>query len=77
MEKVYNVIFDGTFSGEARIIAHNREEAYEIASDLSDYFDIDAATSQYDMDANIDEVNIVDIEEEEPDWEDDEEKYYD
>lgn len=77
MEKVYNVIFDGTFSGEARITAHSREEAYDIASDLSDYFDIDVATGQYDMDANIDEVRVVDISLEEPDWEDDEEEYYD
>lgn len=71
MGKVYNVIFDGTFSGEARITANSLEEAYDIASDLSDYFDIDAATSQYDMDANIDEVRVVDVEIEEPDYEED------
>lgn len=75
MSKVYNVIFDGTFSGEARITASSKEEAYEIASDLSDYFDIDVATGQYDMDANIDEVRVVAVEVEEPDWEDDEEDY--
>lgn len=71
MEKVYNVTFGGTFYGEARITAHSEEEAYEIASDLTDCFDINTTICQYDMDGQVEEVTISDIEEEEPDYEED------
>lgn len=75
MEKVYNVIFSGTFYGEARITASSEEEAYDIASDLTDCFDINTTTCAYDVNGQVEEVMISDIEEEEPDWEDDEEDY--
>lgn len=73
MEKVYNVTYSGTFYGEARITASSEEEAYDIASDLTDCFDINIITCQYDVDGQVEEVTISDIEEEEPDWEEDEE----
>ncbi len=73
MAKVYNVMFDGTFSGEARITAQNEEEAYDIASDLTDCFDIHVMTCDYDLDGNVEDINVIDIEEEEPDYEQDEE----
>lgn len=73
MEKVYNVTFSGTFYGEARITASSEEEAYDIASDLTDCFDIHTTICQYDVDSQVEEVTISDIEEEEPDWEEDEE----
>ena len=73
MQKVYNVIYSGTFYGEARITASSEEEAYDIASDLTDCFDINIITCQYDVDGQVEEVTISDIEEEEPDWEEDEE----
>lgn len=73
MEKVYNVIYSGTFYGEARITASSEEEAYDIASDLTDCFDINTTICQYDVDGQVEEVTISDIEEEEPDWEEDEE----
>lgn len=73
MEKVYNVIYSGTFYGEARITAHSEEEAYDIASDLTDCFDINTTICQYDVDGQVEEVTISDIEEEEPDYEEDEE----
>lgn len=73
MEKVYNVTYSGTFYGEARITAHSEEEAYDIASDLTDCFDINTTICQYDVNGQVEEVTISDIEEEEPDWEEDEE----
>lgn len=73
MQKVYNVTYSGTFYGEARITASSEEEAYDIASDLTDCFDINIITCQYDVDGQVEEVTISDIEEEEPDWEEDEE----
>ena len=73
MEKVYNVIYSGTFYGEARITAHSEEEAYDIASDLTDCFDINTSPCGYDVDGQVEEVTISDIEEEELDWEEDEE----
>jgi hypothetical protein len=73
MEKVYNVTYSGTFYGEARITAHSEEEAYDIASDLTDCFDINTTICQYNVDGQVEEVTISDIEEEEPDWEEDEE----
>lgn len=73
MQKVYNVTYSGTFYGEARITASSLEEAYDIASDLTDCFDINILTCQYDVDGQVEEVTISDIEEEEPDWEEDEE----
>lgn len=76
MPKVYNVIYSGTFYGEARITASSEEEAYDIASDLTDCFDINTTICQYDIDGQVEEVYISDIEEEEPDYEDDEEDYY-
>lgn len=72
MEKVYNVTYSGTFYGEARITAHSEEEAYDIASDLTDCFDINTIPCQYDVDGQVEEVTVCDIEEEEPDYEDDE-----
>lgn len=75
MQKVYNVIYSGTFYGEARITASSLEEAYDIASDLTDCFDINTTICQYDIDGQVEEVCISDIEEEEPDYEDDEEDY--
>lgn len=77
MQKAYNVIYSGTFYGEARITASSEEEAYDIASDLTDCFDINATTCQYDVDGQVEEVTISDIEEEEPDYEEDEEDYCD
>ena len=77
MEKVYNVTYSGTFYGEARITAHSEEEAYDIASDLTDCFDINTTICQYDVDGQVEEVTISDIEEEEPDYEEDEEDYCD
>ena len=71
MEKVYNVTFGGTFYGEARITASSEEEAYDIASDLTDCFDINTPICQYDMDGQVEEVTISDIEEEEQDYEED------
>lgn len=72
MEKVYNVTYSGTFYGEARITASSKEEAYDIASDLTDCFDINTSPCGYDVDGQVEEVTVYDIEEEEPDWEDDE-----
>ena len=63
MQKVYNVIYSGTFYGEARITASSEEEAYDIASDLTDCFDINIITCQYDVDGQVEEVTISDIEE--------------
>ena len=77
MQKVYNVTYSGTFYGEARITAHSEEEAYDIASDLTDCFDINTTICQYDVDGQVEEVTISDIEEEEPDYEEDEEDYCD
>lgn len=71
MQKVYNVIYSGTFYGEARITAHSEEEAYDIASDLTDCFDINTSLCGYDIDGQVEEVNVCDIEEEEPDYEED------
>lgn len=71
MEKVYNVTYSGTFYGEARITAHSEEEAYDIASDLTDCFDINTTICQYDVDGQVEEVTVCDIEEEEPDYEED------
>lgn len=73
MEKVYNVAFSGTFYGEARITACNEEEAYEIASDLTDCFDINANTYEYDASGSVEEITIESIEEEDIDFEEDEE----
>lgn len=73
MVKVYNVVFDGTFSCEARITASSEEEAYDIASDLADCFDIHTTTCDYDLYGNVEDINVIDIEEEEPDYEQDEE----
>lgn len=73
MQKVYNVTYSGTFYGEARITASSLKEAYDIASDLTDCFDINTIPCQYDVDGQVEEVTISDIEEEEPDWEEDEE----
>lgn len=74
MEKVYNVVYSGTFYGEARITASSEEEAYDIASDLTDCFDINTIPCQYDVNGQVEEITISDIEEEEPDWEEDEEE---
>ena len=71
MDKVYNVTFSGTFYGEARITASSEEEAHEIASDVADYFDINTNIHEYDISGSIEEVNIENIEEEEPDYEED------
>lgn len=71
MQKVYNVTFSGTFYGEARITAHSEEEAYDIASDLTDCFDINTSPCGYDVDGQVEEVTVSDIEEEEPDCEED------
>lgn len=71
MEKVYNVTFGGTFYGEARITASSQEEAYEIASDLADYFDINVTSYEYDASGSIEEITVEAIEEEEPDYEED------
>lgn len=71
MQKVYNVTYSGTFYGEARITASSEEEAYDIASDLTDCFDINTTICQYDVDGQVEEVTVCDIEEEEPDYEED------
>lgn len=71
MEKVYNVTFGGTFYGEARITASSLEEAYDIASDLTDCFDINVTTCQYDVDGSVEEVYVNYIEEEDLDYEED------
>lgn len=71
MDKVYNVTFSGTFYGEARIAAHSEEEAYDIASDLTDCFDINTSPCGYDVDGQVEEVTVCDIEEEELDYEED------
>lgn len=71
MEKVYNVTYSGTFYGEVRITAHSEEEAYDIASDLTDCFDINTSPCGYDVDGQVEEVTVSDIEEEEPDYEED------
>lgn len=71
MDKVYNVTFSGTFYGEARIAASSEEEAYEIASEASDYFDINTDICEYDISGSVEEVNIENIEEEEQDYEED------
>lgn len=71
MEKVYSVVFSGTFYGEARITANSEEEAYEIASDLTDCFDIHVTTCQYDVDGSVEEVCVSNIQEEDPDYEED------
>ena len=71
MQKVYNVTYSGTFYGEARITASSEEEAYDIASDLTDCFDINTTVCQYDVDGQVEEVTVCDIEEEEPDYEED------
>lgn len=75
MEKVYNVTYSGTFYGEARITASSLEEAYDIASDLADCFDINTSPCRYDVDGQVEEVTVCDIEEEEPDYEEDYEDY--
>ena len=77
MEKVYNITYSGTFYGEARVTAHTLEEAYDIASDLTDCFDINTSHCGYDVDGQVEEVEISGIEEEEPDYEEDEEDYCD
>lgn len=71
MQKVYNVIYSGTFHGEARITASSLEEAYDIAYDLTDCFEINTTTYAYDVDGQVEEVTVSDIEEEEPDYEED------
>lgn len=71
MDKIYNVTFSGTFYGEARITASSEEEAYEIASDLTDYFDINVTSYEYDASGSVEEITIEDIQEEEPDYEED------
>lgn len=71
MDKVYNVTFSGTLYGEARITASSEEEAHEIASDLTDYFDINVSSYEYDASGSIEEITIESIEEEEPDYEED------
>ena len=71
MQKVYNITYSGTFYGEARITAHSEEEAYNIASDLTDCFDINTSPCGYDVDGQVKEVTVCDIEEEEPDYEED------
>lgn len=71
MEKVYNVTYSGTFYGEVRITAHSEGEAYDIASDLTDCFDINTSPCGYDIDGQVEEVTVCDIEEEEPDYEED------
>lgn len=71
MKKVYNVTYSGTFYGEARITAHSEEEAYDIASDLTDCFNINTFPCGYDVDGQVEEVTVCDIEEEEPDYEED------
>lgn len=71
MEKVYNVTYSGTFYGEVRITAHSEEEAYDIASDLTDCFDINTSPCGYDVDGQVEEVTVCDIEEEEQDYEED------
>lgn len=71
MEKVYNVTFSGTFYGEARITASSEEEAYEIASDLADYFDINVTSYEYDASGSIEEITVEAIQEEDSDFEED------
>lgn len=71
MDKIYNVTFSGTFYGEARITASSEEEAHEIASDLTDYFDINVTSYEYDASGSVEEITIEDIQEEEPDYEED------
>lgn len=71
MQKVYNVTYSGTFYGEARITAHSEEEAYEIASELTDYFDINVSTYEYDASGSVEEITVEAIEEEELDYEED------
>ena len=71
MDKVYNVTFSGTFYGEARITASSEEEAHEIASDLTDYFDINVSSYEYDASGSVEEITIEAIQEEEPDYEED------
>ena len=71
MEKVYNVTLGGIFYGEARITAHSEEEAYEIASDLAGYFDINVTSYEYDASGSVEEITVEAIEEEEPDYEED------
>ena len=75
MEKVYNVTYSGTFYGEVRITAHSEEEAYDIASDLTDCFDINTCPCGYDVNGQVEEVTVCDIEEEEQDYEEDDEYY--
>lgn len=71
MGKVYNVTFSGTFYGEARITASSEEEAHEIASDLTDCFDINVTSCEYDASGSVEEITIEAIQEEEPDYEED------
>lgn len=71
MDKVYNITYSGIFYGEARITASSEEEAYEIASEAADYFDINTNIYEYDIGGSIEEVNIENIEEEEQDYEED------
>lgn len=71
MEKVYNVTYSGTFYGKVRITASSLEEAYEIASDLADYFDINVTSYEYDASGSIEEITVEAIQEEEPDYEED------
>lgn len=71
MDKIYNVTFSGTFYGEARITASSEEEAHEIASDLTDYFDINVSSYEYDASGSVEEITIEAIQEEEPDYEED------
>lgn len=77
MQKVYNVVYSGTFYGEVRITASSEEEAYDIASDLTDCFDINTSPCGYDVNGQVEEVTVCDIEEEELDYEEDEEDYCD
>lgn len=71
MEKVYNVTYSGTFYGKVRITASSLEETYDIASDLTDCFNINTYPCGYDVDGQVEEVTVCDIEEEEPDYEED------
>lgn len=71
MDKVYNITYSGTFYGEARITASSKEEAYELASDLADSFDINVTSYEYDVGGSIEEITIETVEEEDLDFEED------
>lgn len=71
MDKVYNVTYGGTFYGEARITASSKEEAYELASDLADCFDINVTSYKYDVSGSVEEITIEAIEEDDLDFEED------